>query len=235
MRSDWKLQQSKLSTLILIISGHFLLVDSDDQDNDDERGKTGSLSLSVWEVYSDSVILDWFITLQNKHRFTTYCSSVPEDIISSIKSTRISINECSGNKDFFLYISYKKQNNMFLLIWKIYDLRLWLLTINACKDIQYLDNLISSSLCLPGDTNSWYLYQSQSVNNGFPMIRIWYCSDNGTLSYCSLPRLESTRHYPSVTYYSDQPPLQVESWEFTYWVNISGEFCQMRRLLWKWK
>ena len=105
MRSDWKLQQSKLSTLILIISGHFLLVDSDDQDNDDDdgRGKTGLLSLSVWEVYSDSVILDWFITLQNKHRFTTYCSSVPEDIISSIKSTRISINECSGNKDFFVH------------------------------------------------------------------------------------------------------------------------------------
>ena len=100
MRSDWKLQQSKLSTLILIISGHFLLVDSDDQDNDDDDG---SLSLSVWEVYSDSVILDWFITLQNKHRFTTYCSRVPEDIISSIKSTRISINECSGNKDFFVH------------------------------------------------------------------------------------------------------------------------------------
>ena len=34
----------------------------------DQAGAEDSLSLSVWEVYSDAVILDWYITLTQKFR-----------------------------------------------------------------------------------------------------------------------------------------------------------------------
>ena len=37
------------------------------RENDNE-GEVGRLSLSVWEVYSDTVILDWLISLENKFR-----------------------------------------------------------------------------------------------------------------------------------------------------------------------
>ena len=33
-----------------------------------DTGDTGDLTLTVWEVYSDTVVLDWYITLQDKFR-----------------------------------------------------------------------------------------------------------------------------------------------------------------------
>ena len=38
----------------------------------DQAGAEDSLSLSVWEVYSDAVILDWYITLTQKFRSVNY-------------------------------------------------------------------------------------------------------------------------------------------------------------------
>ena len=38
----------------------------------DQAGGEDSLSLSVWEVYSDAVILDWYITLSMKFRSVKY-------------------------------------------------------------------------------------------------------------------------------------------------------------------
>ena len=34
----------------------------------DSPSQAGALAVSVWEVYSDLVILDWYITLQQKFR-----------------------------------------------------------------------------------------------------------------------------------------------------------------------
>lgn len=48
-----------------------MLADNRDNDGADDNG---SLSLSVWEVYSDSVVLDWYITLQQKYRSISQAS-----------------------------------------------------------------------------------------------------------------------------------------------------------------
>ena len=52
---------------------HFNLTSGDcllaaDRRDTDEHEDDGALSLSVWEVYSDAVVLDWYITLQQKYR-----------------------------------------------------------------------------------------------------------------------------------------------------------------------
>ena len=51
----------------LPLSGSCLLVSGVAPDQAED-----SLSLSVWEVYSDAVILDWYITLTQKFRSVNY-------------------------------------------------------------------------------------------------------------------------------------------------------------------
>ena len=51
----------------LPMSGSCLLVSGVAPDQAED-----SLSLSVWEVYSDAVILDWYITLTQKFRSVNY-------------------------------------------------------------------------------------------------------------------------------------------------------------------
>ena len=47
----------------------------------DQAGTEDSLSLSVWEVYSDAVILDWYITLSMKFRSVKYSQQCCQDHI----------------------------------------------------------------------------------------------------------------------------------------------------------
>lgn len=61
------LQLDKHGLFILII-GSSLLVSGVAPD---QAGAEDSLSLSVWEVYSDAVILDWYITLSMKFRMSS--------------------------------------------------------------------------------------------------------------------------------------------------------------------
>jgi len=78
-----------------------------------------SLSLSVWEVYSDTVILDWYITLQQKFRMNTCQISYgptdenndEEKEIIAIKRTFIpdhrsfQVNSLQRNTSYWLFMT----------------------------------------------------------------------------------------------------------------------------------